>query len=158
MTDWQSNCQLDWRFSSIATTILVSLDISAAFETVCHSKLLQRLCDMHYSESSLIYRIKNNLWKWVNTRVCYVRQGSVLGSLHAFCCVRIPSSRRRSQSLNTFSLLCKWYANYCCSEANVNTADALKTVRFWTPAVESSSWFCRNYLLRSSKKIWGDCN
>ena len=27
-------------------TILVSLDISAAFDTICHTKLLQRLCDV----------------------------------------------------------------------------------------------------------------
>ena len=39
-------------------TILVSRDISVEFDTICHSKLLQRLCDD--------FRVRDIALKWID--------------------------------------------------------------------------------------------
>ena len=55
-------------------SILVSLDISAAFDTICHSKLLQRLCDDFGVRGTALKWIDSyvsnhqQLLRWVNTQ------------------------------------------------------------------------------------------
>ena len=66
-------------------TILVSLDISAAFDTICHSKLLQRLCDD--------FGVRGTALKWIDSYVSNCQQFVKMGQYSApttYCTSGVP--------------------------------------------------------------------
>ena len=56
-------------------TILVSLDISVAFDTICHPKLLQRLCDD--------VEVRGTALKWIDSYVSNRQQFVKMGQYSA---------------------------------------------------------------------------
>ena len=142
-------------------TILVSLDISVAFVTICHPKLLQRLCD----DFEVCGTTLNWIDSYVSNRQQFVKtgqylapttyctsgvlQGSVLRPL-LFAAYMSPFADVKS----THGMLFHQYADdtqlYVAAKAKVDTADALKTVSSCTYAVQS--WFLLNDVLLNPDK------
>ena len=137
------------------------LDITPAFDTICHSKLLQRLCDD--------FGVRGTALNWIDSYVSDRQQFVKIGQYSApttYCTSGVPQGSVLGPLLfatyvsliadviSGHGMLFHQYTDdaqlYVAARANVDNVDALKTVSSCTHAVQR--WFLLNDLLLNPDK------